>query len=459
MTVRKRLIVGSMILVISILGLTTLLIITLVNRQFDQYVTSDFLSQMDDIHEAVSLALSEGEGEEMEKIGSSAVVDGYYVEILTEDGDLYYVSPNIASSNMMGRSVSLLQMKNMPMYSGIEVKSWVIESSEPLYLLNIGYMAGDGLSEDAGRFKRSVYLGILMALITGVGLSYMGSRVLAKPLIVDMHELQDGVVKIQSGALHHRFETESSVKEIEGLKHSINEMASTLLNQEEVRKDLVATVSHEVKTPLTVLKSQIDAFMDGIHSPTPERLNQCKDEIIRLERLLESMNDFDEFSTSNYLMNRSEFSIKEELEALSIILKPQFDRKGLSMKVSVLEEVHIRTDRYKLRQVVYNLLSNAYKFSFEGTEVDITGTLDGDDLILEVRNQGLIIKEKDQVSIFEPRYRASDADAKDPHGKGLGLHISRTLMEVLGGRIELVKSSEAETVFRVVLHDVCSEGM
>lgn len=454
MTVSKRLIISSMVLVISILGLTTVLIITLVNRQFNQYVTSDFLAGMDIIREDVSQALIEDEVDQIEKIGSSAVVDGYFVEIVSENGDVYYVSPNIASTNMMGRNVSLLQMENMPMYSGIKVKSWVIESSESSYLLNIGYIAGDGLSEDARRFKNSVYLGIILALIIGIGLSYIGSRLLAKPLRDDMKELQEGVAKIQTGELHHRFDTDSSVSEIEELKESINKMASNLLNQEEMRKDLVATVSHEVKTPLTVLKSQIDAFIDGTFSPSTERLNKCKDEIVSLERLMESMDNFNEFSASNYLLSQSVFSIKEELEALSIILKPQFDRKALTMKVSIEEDVNIKTDRYKLRQVIYNLLSNAYKFSFEGTVVDVAGTLDSEDLILEVRNQGLIIKEKDQVSIFQPRYRAADADSKDPHGKGLGLHISRTLLEALGGRIELIQSSEDETVFRVVLNHV-----
>lgn len=453
MTVSKRLIISSMVLIISVLAITTVLIITSVNRQFNQYVSSDFLAGMDSIYEDISSILLEGTFEDLDTIGSSAVTEGYFVEVLSEKGDMQYASQNMAATNMMGRSISLLQMENMPMYSGMEVKSWVIETRGTAYLLNIGYLVGDGLSEDAQRFKTSVYLGVAMALITGIGLAYIGSRIMAKPMIKDMRSLKEGVESIQDGQLQHRFETGSSVVEIQALKDSINDMASTLLVQEELRKELVATVSHEVKTPLTVLKSQIDAFIDGIYEPSPERLSKCRDEILRLEVLLENMDNFEAFSASQHVLNLSDFSMKEELEALSVILKPQFDKKDLVLRLCVEDDSLIHTDRYKLRQVIYNLLSNAYKFSDEGTEVVVTGIVNSNDLILEVKNQGLIIKDQDQGAIFEPRFRAPNANMKDPHGKGLGLHISKTLFEALGGEMRLLGSDEVETVFQLVLYD------
>lgn len=451
---------SGMILIVGILSLTALLITLLVNTQFSQYVASGYLNGMDDYYHQVAKALEEGSGDDVIDIGTSAVTEGYYVEILSEGGQILYASQNISAITMMGRNVSLLQMKNMPMFSGIEVKSWAIDTGDSEYLLNIGYDTGEGLSEDARRFKNSVYVGILTALIAGVIFSYIGSRIMANPISEEILALKEGARRIQSGQLTHRFETESSVDEISELKQSMNEMAATLLEQEELRKDLVSTVSHEVKTPLTILKSQIDAFVDGIHTPTEDRLIKCKDEIVRLESLMARMEDYDSFSQSSYVLNLSEFSIREEMEALSMILKPQFDKKYLSMALSVEKEGVIRTDRNKLRQIMYNLLSNAYKFSNERTVLQIETAFNEKNLVIDITNQGLVIDDQDQRAIFDPRYRAGNANSKDPYGKGLGLHISRGLVEFLDGSLQLIKSSEEETVFRLILFDVyVQEGL
>lgn len=445
---------SGMVLIVGILLVTALLITLLVNRQFNQYVSSAYLKGMDGYYEEMTQALVDSNGADVMAIGTSAAAEGYYVELLSEEGEMVYASQNISAMTMMGRSVSLLQMKNMPMYSGIEVKSWAIDVEGAEYLLNIGYDTGEGLSEDARRFKNSVYLGILVAFIIGIFFSYIGSRLMAKPISEDILFLKEGVKKIQSGQLSHRFDNHSSVGEISDLKQSMNDMAVTLLEQEELRKDLVSTVSHEVKTPLTVLKSQIDAFVDGIHQPTEDKLLKCKDEIVRLESLMARMEDYDTYAQASYVLNQSEFSMSEEIEALAIILKPQFDKKDLTLKMTFEEKGIIRTDRNKLRQIMYNLLSNAYKFSHESTVVRIRAAIKDRGLVIDVANKGLMIEDQEQKAVFDPRYRADNANSKDPHGKGLGLHISQGLAEFLGGSLELVRSNEEETMFRLKLKDV-----
>ena len=456
MTLSKRLIISGMIQIASILVITALLITVFVNRQFNQYVTSGYLEGMDKYHNQIRQSLDLDQGDELTTIGSTAVTEGYYLEILSESSDIIYASQNISSKSMMGRGVSLLQMKNMPMYSGLEVKSWAIETMDASYLLNIGYDLDEGLSEDARRFKYSVYGGIFLALLIGILFSYIGSRLLAKPMVKEIKGLKDGAKKIQLGQLSYRFEEASSIHEISELKISMNQMAATLLEQEEIRKELVATVNHEVKTPLTVLKSQIDAFTDGIQVPTSDSLKKCKDEIIRIETLMSRMEDYDQFTGENQVLNLSTFSLKEEVLALSTILQPQFDKKSLAFTATIVGDSWIQTDRYKLRQILYNLLSNAYKFSNEGTGIGIQVSIHDHNYIIDVSNQGLIIDGKEEKLIFDARYRAGNANKKDPHGRGLGLHISRTLANCLKGRLSLVQSNEEATVFRLTIEDMNS---
>ena len=454
MTLSKRLIISGMMLVAVILGGTALTITVLVNRQFNRYVTSGYLRGMEAIYGEMSDALKADNTQEISAIGTRAVASGYYVEVVSENGESLYASQNIRDMPMMGRNMGLLQMKEMPMFRGMEVKSWVIESENKAYLLNIGYNIGDGLSDDARRFMISVYGGVFTALILGLVLAYIGSRYLATPITDEIKALKDGAREVQTGNLSHRLKQESPIAEIGELKESMNIMAATLLEQEELRRELVATINHEVKTPLTVLKSQIDAFTDGIHLPTEERLTKCRDEIVRLELLMARMEDYDSFSERGYVLNLSEFSIREELEALTNILKPQFDKKGLTLIYSVDSEIKVQTDRYKFRQVMYNLLSNAYKFSDDETNIGITVGSQERNLIVDISNKGIIVKEEEREVIFDPRYRSVDANSKDPYGKGLGLHISKKLAVLMKGQLMMIRSNRDETVFRFSLNDV-----
>lgn len=451
MTLNRRLIMSGMALMAIILALAALLITLLVNRQFDQYVTSGQTNSMETYYEQISVALLSDNEDNLALIGTNAVTEDFYIEVLLQDGSLLYGSQNITGMSRMGDNVSLLQLENMPMYRGIEVKSWVIDGEDRDYLLNIGYNTGQGLSEEARRFKNSVYGGIFITFIIGMVISFLVSQRLAKPISTELVLVSQGAKKIASGELDHRLPSGGTVKEIADLKEVMNGMAITLGEQDDLRRNLVATVSHEVKTPLTVLKSQVEALIDGIYEPTHDRFDQCRDEILRLEALMARMDDYDYFAEGSYVLNLTRFSLLEELQALSTILKPQFEKKDLLISISVDSDLFIRTDRYKLRQILYNLLSNAYKFSDHGTTVGLKGTMSHDICSIEVSNKGLAISEVEQEVVFNQRYRSKNADMKDPHGKGLGLFISRSLAEVLDGNLRIIESNEQQTIFRLEL--------
>lgn len=227
-TLQGRFIISGMALVIGILAVTAILITVLVDRKFNNYLVSAYTNDIDMYHQQMSSALETGNGDDVVNIGTTAATEGYYIEILSEEGNIMYASPNITSMSMMGRAVSLLQMKKMPMYSNVEVKSWVIESGQTRYLLNIGYDMDIGLSEDAQVFKNSVYMGIFFALVIGIIISYIGSKWLSKPMVDEIVDLKDGAKNIRSGQLSHRFDIHSTVTEISELKQAMNDMATNL---------------------------------------------------------------------------------------------------------------------------------------------------------------------------------------------------------------------------------------
>ncbi len=284
MTLNKRLVLGSMILIFSTLLMTAVLVTYLVNRQFDQYLTEAHEGNLERLQIEVSTLLQSGVDESLDDIGLFAVTEGYYLEVMNEEGTTLYASQNINAVNMMGREVSLLQMQNMPMYSGIEVLSYAIAGKNGQnYLLNLGFDRKAGLSGDAARFKTTVYYGIAAAMCLALTVGSVLSYVLAKPVAGDIAKAADAAEAIISGDKSGRLEEKASVTEVAKLNSSMNRMSKVLSEQEDLRRNLIETVSHEVKTPLTVLKTQIDAFIDGIYEPELLRLEKCRDEIIRLE--------------------------------------------------------------------------------------------------------------------------------------------------------------------------------
>ncbi len=184
--------------------------------------------------------------------------------------------------------------------------------------------------------------------------------------------------------------------------------------------------------------------------PTPEKFQNCYDEILRLENLLANIDQVNDLNTQNMVLSVSAFKLVEEIKSISDVLKPQFQKKEMVVELGSDEEIIVEMDRYKLRQVMYNLLSNAYKFSETQSHVTIMIHKKDELVEIEVRNKGLLVPREEQQRLFESRYRAAGANAYDPHGKGLGLKITRELVVFMGGKSN---SSKVTKNIRVLLSD------
>lgn len=452
MKLKNKLVLSSMGLVIVTLTLVLIIFIIMINSQFNGYLDQIKENHRSRVIEEITQILQEESENSFEDISLYAAMNGFHVELLSKEGDILFTSGDLNGHGMMGREVSLLQIQTMPMYADIEVTSHLITSGQEEYLLNLGFMADDSLSTEARQFVKTIYITAGITFLLALILAYSVSIKLAKPISADMRAIEDKAGQITQGDYTGRLETSESIEEIKSLHLSIEDMATTLHEQESLRKDLLETVSHEVKTPLTVLRSQVESFLDGVYEPDQLRLEKCLDEIQRLELLMERMEDAQILDKHKYLLDNTEFSLEEELEAIGIILAPQFTKKNLEIQIKGQAIGNIIHDRFKLRQILYNLLSNAYKFSDPGTTVTIEKSQPKDHVFqIRVTNRGIVIGEEDTGKIFESHYRSQAALQADPYGKGLGLNISKNLADRMKGQLDLVSSDEEATVFALEL--------
>lgn len=452
MYLKNRLIIGFMIMLVTALLITGSISTGLINSHFNQYLLMEHERKLATLFDFAEGILQGRSDMSLEDLNLYAVSENYYFEILDGQGQLLYGSSNQVQQGMMGGRLTLDQMRNSHMFGKLTIENRIVETKDgEKYLIQVAFEGDFSVSQEASRFKTMLYQSIFVALIISVGISMFLSMAFSKPLASAFSSAAEAAEAIARGKLDTRLPEKNQIIEIQNLHQAMNTMAKTLEEQEYLRKHLVEAINHEVKTPLTVLKSQLEAFMDGVFEPDQTRFQNCHDEILRLETLLDRMGQVHELNAQKYVMRLTVFSLKEEIETICHILKPQFDKKRIELQIFAVSEMNVEMDRYKLRQILYNLFSNAFKFSNEGTVVSIELSSHADKAVVQIRNQGLKISDEDCQRIFDLQYRASDASGYDPHGKGLGLRIASDLTAFMKGDLRLVESTVDQTIFELVL--------
>ncbi len=209
---------------------------------------------------------------------------------------------------------------------------------------------------------------------------------------------------------------------------------------EEVRRDFVANVSHEIRTPLTSIKGFVETLLDG--ALTEKETAQRFLEIIykQTNRLSSIIDDLMVLATLEQKEERSEFQFTEELlfpviEQAVNVCQPAAAEKSIAIEVSCPDDLTLRMNPSLLEQALINLLTNAIKYSPENTTVKIEVSLEENQVVIKVIDQGIGIPKEFHERIFERFYRVDRARSREMGGTGLGLSIVKHIVKVHNGRV------------------------
>jgi signal transduction histidine kinase len=256
--------------------------------------------------------------------------------------------------------------------------------------------------------------------------------------------------EISRGNYKQRIEEKSSTKEIYQLTDTVNELADSLEKQENLRKTMAADVSHELRTPLASLQSSLEAMIDGIWKPSNERLESCHEEILRINRLVGDLEKLERAEAENTILNNSVFDVSNLISHILNNFETDFYKKGVILNFTGKSEI-IRADRDKISQVIINLVSNALKYTPKGGRVDIEVKGTERSVELVVSDSGNGISPEDLLYIFERFYRADKSRNRLTGGSGLGLTITRAIVEAHKGKISVTSELNKGTIFTVSL--------
>ena len=287
---------------------------------------------------------------------------------------------------------------------------------------------------------------VLIAAVAGVVLSTAGAWAFVRLVLRPLSRLADATRRVAAGDLAARVEEpgDAALREV---AQSFNEMTAELERAEALRRRMVEDVAHELRTPLTTLRGYTEALADGIADPTPEMLRTLHEEIERLARLVDALDQLARQESRSGSAPLKGVDLAEVAGASVAIVRPALEARGVTITADLPKDLPaVRGRRDEIRQVVANLLDNAVRYTPDGGRVAVAMALDAAGVRCTVTNTGPTIPPEELRLVWERFHRVDPSRSRATGGAGIGLAIVRTVVEGLGGSVEAA-SADGRTRF------------
>lgn len=223
---------------------------------------------------------------------------------------------------------------------------------------------------------------------------------------------------------------------------------------ETMRKDFVANVSHELKTPITSIKGFAETLLDGAAEEPEVRtqfLNIIFEESKRIEHLIEDLLVLSKLEKDESEINVEHIEVDYMLDDILPVIEQQAQKKSIKIDVDIEPNITLEADEEKMKQILFNLLMNAISYTPEKGSVSVIIDEQEDDVCFTVQDTGIGISEQDLPRIFERFYRVDKDRSRETGGTGLGLAIVKHIVEVHEGKIEVDSELGKGTTFKVYI--------
>jgi signal transduction histidine kinase len=276
---------------------------------------------------------------------------------------------------------------------------------------------------------------LVLAGVIGAAIALVIARWVARGMTQPLRDMAQAAHRMETGDYSQRVKTESR-DEVGELAVAFNRMSSELENLERLRRDLVANVSHELKTPISALRAHLENLLDGVEVPDPETLQVMLAQSERLGRLVDQLLELSRLESGDVPLERRHVELAPLVtEVLSEIEVARPDR-GVRLAEAVPEDLPpVFADRERVHQVLFNLLDNAVRFTPAGGRVTVSASRHNGSVDVAVADTGPGIAAEDLPRVFERFFRVDESRSRDDGGTGIGLAIARSVVEAHGGRI------------------------
>ena len=272
--------------------------------------------------------------------------------------------------------------------------------------------------------------GYIALIIFGISLiiSYVISSQISRPIV----KISDSAKKLANGDFNVSFSTDSKVQEIKELSTTLDLAKNELSKTDELRRDLMANVGHDLRTPLTMIKAYAEMTRD-LESQTPEKrvenMNIIIEETDRLNVLVSDILDLSKLQSSTYELKIEEFDLNELIRNIIKRFYILIDSDGYEFIYTNDKEIKVKADKKRIEQVIYNLLNNAVNYTGEDKKIYINVTDEKKKVLVEIRDTGKGIDKEEIKYIWNKYYHNEKKHKRNAFGTGLGLSIVKTIIE------------------------------
>lgn len=451
-----KVIVPSIVIIIIVTLLTVAISKFYFDKKFGDYIMIKNQNTVQNILMELSEQYSDNEWnyKNIEKITYNSLDKGIIVALYDkEDKEIMNIEKN--SKDKCNRVMNFIK-------SSMEGKYGSTTSQfEPVYypLIKSGEKIGEVRVKFYGPIfymqNELVFLDIVNKIILGIGvllilastiMGFIISRSITRPI----NKLMTKAKYISKGEYDKKIEINTDILEINDLINSINNLSQSIKEQENIRKRLTGDISHELKTPLTNIQSHLEAMIDGIWEPTEERLISVKEEAERLSSLVSDMQKLNKYDEASIKLKKDNVNISD----IICFVIFQFSNLAKSKNIKIEYEkknINLYCDKDKITQALVNILSNAIRYSNEGSTIFIEEKLKDNKVIISIEDQGIGISEEDLKYVFERFYRADKSRTRATGGTGIGLTIVKSIVSSHGGEVKLESKLGEGSKFTIIL--------
>lgn len=272
-----------------------------------------------------------------------------------------------------------------------------------------------------------------LILLLALSIAIVASVVLSRQILRPLRRITAGTRTLADG----RYDVSLSVTpdELGELAQDFNHLAATLQSHETARRRWIADISHELRTPLAVLRGELEALLDGIRLPTPDRMTSLHSEVKALSGLVDDLYDLSlsDLGALNY--RRQALNLTEIIRQAADTWAPRFADKDIQLHTRFEDSVRVNGDPGRLTQLLGNLLENSYRYTDAGGQCHLRVTQEGDQAVMILEDTAPGVPDAALPRLFDRLYRVDDSRSRTHGGSGLGLAITANIATAHGGRL------------------------
>ncbi|MBQ7010667.1 MAG: HAMP domain-containing histidine kinase [Clostridia bacterium] len=286
----------------------------------------------------------------------------------------------------------------------------------------------------------------LIAAMTALLAAFLLSGMMSKPL----KKLSDSAVSLANGDYNADFEG-GGYREIDRLSQSLSYAANELSKVDRMQKELIANVSHDLRTPLTMISGYAEVMRDIPGENTPENVQVIIDETSRLTALVNDLIEISKLQSGRRTLNFEVFSLTNVLKTTAERFEKLNECKGYTISCHTEGELSVRGDRSAITQVLYNLIGNGVTYAGEDKTVYVSLRRENDRAIVEITDTGSGIPSDELEHIWERYYRSEENHERGVGGSGIGLSIVKELLDAHGAEYGVTSTVGKGSTFYFIL--------